>query len=78
MASSQRSALGIGAGQGMGKATALCLGPVDTPMRWAASPEMDRDLVISPESVAETVALLVNLPRGTMAGEILLQSELYD
>ena len=56
----------------------LCPGPTDTPMRWAASPDMSRDLVISAETIAETVWYLVNLPRGTSTGEILVQSELYD
>ena len=60
------------------RVVALCPGPADTPMRWAASPDMDRQLVISPEAIAETVSLLVNLPRGTTTGEILIQSDLYD
>jgi NAD(P)-dependent dehydrogenase (short-subunit alcohol dehydrogenase family) len=60
------------------RVVALCPGPTDTPMRWAATPEMSRDLVISADTVAETVWYLVNLPRGTSTGEILIQSELYD
>jgi NAD(P)-dependent dehydrogenase (short-subunit alcohol dehydrogenase family) len=56
----------------------LCPGPTDTPMRWAASPDMSRDLVISADTIAETVWYIVNLPRGTSTGEILVQSELYD
>ncbi len=60
------------------RVVALCPGPADTPMRWEATPGMDRNLTISPESIAETVSLLVNLPRGTTTGEILIQSDLYD
>jgi len=60
------------------RVVALCPGPADTPMRWAASPGMDRSLIISPEAIAETVSLLVNLPRGTTTGEILIQSDMYD
>jgi NAD(P)-dependent dehydrogenase (short-subunit alcohol dehydrogenase family) len=60
------------------RVVALCPGPTDTPMRWAASPDMSRDLVISAETIADTVWYVVNLPRGTSTGEILVQSELYD
>jgi NAD(P)-dependent dehydrogenase (short-subunit alcohol dehydrogenase family) len=60
------------------RVAALCPGPVDTPMRWAATPDYSRNLVISAETVAETIWYIANLPRGTMTGEILLQSEQYD
>lgn len=60
------------------RVTALCPGPVDTPMRWAATPDYDRKLVIAPESVAETVWYLVNLPRNTITGDVLIQSAEYD
>lgn len=60
------------------RVTALCPGPVDTPMRRAATPHINPDYVISADTVAETIWHIINLPRGTMTGEILLQSELYD
>lgn len=60
------------------RVTAVCPGPVDTPMRRAATPDIAPDVVISADSVAETIWHIINLPRGTMTGEILLQSELYD
>lgn len=60
------------------RVTALCPGPVDTPMRWSATPDFDRDLVISAETIADTIWYLANLPRGTMTGELLIQSEIYD
>ncbi len=37
-------------------------GPMDTPMRWAATPEMDRTKTIPPERIAELVALAVADP----------------
>lgn len=54
----------------------LCPGPTDTPMRWAATPNMDPNLTISADTVAETVWYIVNLPRGTTVGEIVVQTEL--
>lgn len=60
------------------RVVALCPGPVDTPMRWAATPDFDRKTVISPETIAETVWHVVNLPKGVSTGEILIQSVHYD
>ena len=47
-------------------------------MRWESTPHFDRKVVISAETVAETVSYLVNLPRGVTTGEILLESVHYD
>ena len=52
----------------------LSPGPADTPMRWAATPDYDPNLLITAETVAEAVWWLVNLPRGTTTNEFLLQS----
>lgn len=60
------------------RVVALCPGPTATPMRRASTPDMSNDQVISAETIAETVQYLVNLPRGTTTGEILVQSPLYD
>jgi NAD(P)-dependent dehydrogenase (short-subunit alcohol dehydrogenase family) len=60
------------------RVVALCPGPVDTPMRWAATPDFDPKVVISAETVAATVWYIVNLPRGVTTGDILLQSMHYD
>ena len=54
----------------------LCPGPTDTPMRWDATPDMDPNLAISADTVAETVWYIVNLPRGTTVGELVVQTEL--
>jgi NAD(P)-dependent dehydrogenase (short-subunit alcohol dehydrogenase family) len=60
------------------RVVAICPGPTDTPMRWNATPDMSRDIVISAETVADTIAYVVALPRGTTTGEILVQAELYE
>ena len=46
-------------------------------MRWAATPDFDRKLLIEAGQVADMVAHVVNLPRGVTMGEILLQSVAY-
>ena len=56
----------------------VCPGPTDTPMRWAATPDMDRSLTIGVENIAATVAYLVDLERGVTVDALLLQSALYD
>ncbi len=56
------------------RAVLLSPGPADTPMRWAATPDYDRSFLIQPEAVAEMVWHLINLPRGTTTGDILLQA----
>jgi NAD(P)-dependent dehydrogenase (short-subunit alcohol dehydrogenase family) len=60
------------------RVVALCPGATATPMRQASSPDMPSDQIISVETISETVRYLVNLPRGTTTGEILVQSALYD
>jgi NAD(P)-dependent dehydrogenase (short-subunit alcohol dehydrogenase family) len=60
------------------RVVALCPGPVDTPMRWAATPDFDRKVVISTETVAQFVSYAVNLPRGTTMSETVIESEHYD
>jgi len=49
-------------------------GPADTPMRWAATPDYDTELLIQPEVVAEAIWWLASLPRGATTSEFLLQS----
>jgi NAD(P)-dependent dehydrogenase (short-subunit alcohol dehydrogenase family) len=60
------------------RVVALCPGPMDTPMRWAATPDFDRKVVIDPDAVAATVLLVVQLPRGVSMGEVLIESLHYD
>jgi NADP-dependent 3-hydroxy acid dehydrogenase YdfG len=47
-------------------------------MRWAATPDFDRQLVIDPVTIAETVFWLATLPRGVTTSEFLLQSIYFD
>lgn len=56
----------------------VCPGPTDTPMRWAATPDMDRELVIDVENIAATVSYLVDLDRGVTVDALLVQSVFYD
>jgi NAD(P)-dependent dehydrogenase (short-subunit alcohol dehydrogenase family) len=39
----------------------LCPGPVDTPMRWTATPGLDPALTLSPHTIAQTILFLVSL-----------------
>jgi NAD(P)-dependent dehydrogenase (short-subunit alcohol dehydrogenase family) len=53
----------------------LCPGPVDTPMRWAATPDLDPDLTIPPDTIAQTILFLVSLNGHTTLGsEIVLEA----
>ena len=60
------------------RVVAICPGPVDTPMRWEATPKMDPKLVISAETVAETILFLVTLSGRAVTGEIVLEAIAYD
>jgi len=51
------------------KVSVICPGPMDTPMRWAATPDWDRSKVIAPQRIADLIALLVASP-DTMVDEI--------
>lgn len=48
--------------------------PADTPMRWAATPDYDPAMLISPEAIAEMIWTLCNLPRGVTTSDFVLQS----
>jgi NAD(P)-dependent dehydrogenase (short-subunit alcohol dehydrogenase family) len=57
----------------------ICPGPVDTPMRWAATPNIDPRLVISAETVAETILYLVSLDsHATVSNEVVIEALGYD
>jgi NAD(P)-dependent dehydrogenase (short-subunit alcohol dehydrogenase family) len=57
---------------------AICPGPVDTPMRWEATPQMDPKFVISAETVAETILFLAKLDGDVTTNEIVLETINYD
>ncbi len=52
----------------------LAPGPADTPMRWAATPDYDRKLLIEANTIAETIYWMANLPRHVTTSEFLLKS----
>ena len=56
----------------------ICPGPVDTPMRWAATPNLDPKMAISASTVADTILFLVALDSAATAPEIVLEAIEYD
>jgi NAD(P)-dependent dehydrogenase (short-subunit alcohol dehydrogenase family) len=59
--------------------TTICPGPVDTPMRWAATPTMAPEMAISADTVAETILFLATLdPRAAISSEIVIAAMAYE
>lgn len=56
----------------------ICPGPVDTPMRWKATPDMDPKLAIAADTVAKTILFLVTLDSQTALNEVVLEAIAYD
>lgn len=53
-------------------------GPADTPMREAASPGIDKAVLVQPETIADMAHALVSLPRGISASDFLLYSMAWE
>jgi NAD(P)-dependent dehydrogenase (short-subunit alcohol dehydrogenase family) len=53
-------------------------GPADTPMRAAASPGIDRSVLVPPATIADMVFALVLLPRGITTSDFVLSSMAWD
>lgn len=53
-------------------------GPADTPMRAAASPGIDKAVLVQPETIAHIAHTVVSLPRGISTGDLLLYSILWE
>ena len=49
-------------------------GPADTPMRQAASPDLDKGMLVPAETVADMVAVVVALPPGITTSDFTLES----
>ncbi|MCY3834753.1 MAG: SDR family NAD(P)-dependent oxidoreductase [Chloroflexi bacterium] len=49
-------------------------GPADTPMRAAASPGIDKSVLVQPETIAEMAHAVVTLPRGITTSDFVLYS----
>lgn len=52
--------------------------PANTPMRWDATPDIDPKMLVEPETIAETVSFIVNLPQGITTGDVVLESMYLD
>ena len=52
-------------------------GPADTPMRDAASPGIDKTVLVSTKTIAEMVYQVVTLPRGISTSDFVLYSMLW-
>ncbi len=52
--------------------------PANTPMRWDASPDMDPKMLVEPETIAQIVSVIVNLPKGITLSDITLGSMLLE
>lgn len=53
-------------------------GPADTPMREAASPGIDKSILVQPETIAEMTHAVVTLPRGITTSDFVLYSMLWE
>lgn len=53
-------------------------GPADTPMREAASPGIDKAILVRPETIAEMTHAIVTLPRGISTSDFVLYSMLWE
>ena len=53
-------------------------GPADTPMRAAASPGIDKTLLVQPETIADMAHAVVSLPRGISTSDFVLYSMAWE
>ena len=53
-------------------------GPADTPMRDAASPGIDKSILVTTDTIAEMVHAVVTLPRGITTSDFALYSMLWE
>ncbi len=53
-------------------------GPADTPMRAAASPGIDKSVLVPPETIADMVYTIATLPRGISTSDFLLYSMAWE
>ena len=53
-------------------------GPADTPMRAAASPGIDKAVLVPPETIADMVHAVASLPRGISTSDFVLYSMFWD
>ena len=53
-------------------------GPADTPMRAAASPGIDKSILVQPQTIADMVYAVVSLPPGITTSDFVLYSMAWD
>ena len=53
-------------------------GPADTPMREAASPGIDKSVLVQPETIADMAHAVASLPRGITTSDFVLYSMLWE
>ena len=53
-------------------------GPADTPMRDAASPGIDKSILVTTDTIAEMVHAVITLPRGITTSDFVLFSMLWE
>ncbi len=56
----------------------ICPGPVDTPMRWEATPDFPHYMVLPVETIAETILFFSRLDVHATTGEIVIEAIGYD
>jgi len=60
------------------KVNVICPGPMDTPMRWASTPDFDRKQIIPPERIADFIVFMTLQPE-IYFEEVVVQTHiLYD
>ena len=61
------------------RVVALCPGPVDTPMRWAATPQMNPKLTVPAETIADAILFLATMGEHvTLGAELVVEAVGYD
>ena len=60
------------------RAVMISPGPADTPMRAAASPGIDKSILVHTSTIAEMVYAVVSLPRGITTSDFVLYSMLWE
>ena len=61
------------------RVVALCPGPVDTPMRWAATPQMNPRLTVPAETIADAILFLATMGEHvTLGAELVVEAVGYD
>lgn len=55
----------------------LSPGPANTPMRWEASPGIDPQMLVEPETIADVLWTMVSLPHGITIRDVVVVESMY-